>query len=285
LSNTRALQTAAGVSLSASPLDRMRALARERAGIELGEGKEAFLAARTAHRIHALGLEDLAAYAQQLEHADEAELDHFVDAITTNFTSFMREDDHFELLSRLAERWRTDVSSPLRVWIAGTATGEEAYSSAMVLDRALAPRGGSYRVWATDISTRALAKARAALYTENEIAGVPPGLRASAFESPRTTSGVAGAYRVLQRLRQNVSFERVNLAARVDIAPETFDVIMCRNVLIYFGAAARQTLVTTLDRSLRPGGVLMIGHAESLAGLRSGLVLMRPSVFAKPTHP
>jgi chemotaxis protein methyltransferase CheR len=260
--------------------ERFCEIAYQRAGIQLKQGKEPLVAARIARRMRSLGIGSPRDYLAHLE-ADttEDELVHFLDAISTNFTAFMREPEHFELLAALVAEWRAQGRRRLRAWSAASSTGEEPYSIAMVALDSWQGEPPDFLLLATDLSTRVLAEARAGRYPRERLEALGPGrLR-------RHLSAVPGAPELLEvsaRVRQRIRFRRLNLATPPYPMRGPLDLIFCRNVMIYFDRSVRQRLVEELERLLAPHGVLVTGHSETLTGLRSPLVAATPSVYCRP---
>ncbi|GIX47032.1 MAG: chemotaxis protein methyltransferase [Candidatus Tectimicrobiota bacterium] len=231
---------------------------------------------RLGKRLRALGLPSFAHYLRYLAaDASGQERQQLIEALTTNKTGFFREPQHFAFLQRelpaLCRR-----SARLRFWSAGCASGEEPYSLAMVLWEHvpdLAQR--DVRILATDIATAVLQRARQGRYDAQALQAVPAPLRHKYF-----TAVAPGVYRVQARLRALVRFARLNL---LDPWPMRgpFDVILCRNVMIYFDRETRANLVQRFVRLLSPGGYLFTGHAESLVNLAPGLRYVQPAVYQK----
>lgn len=274
------------IDLPPSLFRAFQELAYQEAGIQLRPGKEALLATRLAGRMRELGLRHPALYLRRLR-ADRsgAEMVRFLDCICTNLTGFYREADHFTALAAEATRRMARGERRLRVWCAAAATGEEPYTAAMTLSEVFAGSEVDFRVIATDLSTAALSTAMAGRYTERQLAPVPDRLRWKYFQPARDRAKVAGeeaGYQVSPRLRERVVFARLNLAAPPFPMNAPFEVIFCRNVMIYFDPPVRQRLLDELGRQLRPGGLLVVGHGETLTGLRHGLAEVRPSLLRKP---
>ena len=259
----------------------LRALARlvyDRAGITLHDGKRALVTARLQKRVRAGGFGTFSAYVKFVEQdAGGDEIVALLDAIATNHTSFYREPQHFELLNaRIAPAIGTQG---IDVWSAACSSGEEPYTIAMSLADALgAGRAASIRILASDLSTKALASGRAGVYRLDRVEGLPRHLLRRHFE--KGLGEQAGLARVHPRLRSLVRFERLNLLEIGDLG-RLFDVIFCRNVMIYFDRAVQQRVVGMLERHLKPGGWLFISHSESLNGLAHGLQWVAPAVYRR----
>jgi len=260
--------------------DRLCTLAQLNAGIALGPSKQALVSSRIGKRLTALGLASERAYLDHLE-SDRTgeELVRFLDVISTNHTSFFREPDHFKRLGNLIRQWYQAGQRRFRIWSAASSTGEEPYSIVMTVLDALAGREADFKLLATDISTRVLASAKAGQYPEVRLAAVSPDLRKRYFIKP-DSSGMCQAKDVM---RDCVTFTRLNLAQPPFPMRGPFDIVFCRNVLIYFDQQVREGLIRAAERLLRPGGWMFIGHTETLTGLGTGLRMDRPSCFFSPT--
>jgi chemotaxis protein methyltransferase CheR len=272
--------------LSAEAYRTLAALVYQHSRIRLGPDKQPMLANRLRKRLRALGLTSYEEYGAVLHSAHGPdEIEQLVDLISTNHTRFFREPEHFtfltgrvlpELVSRLAgER------SSLRMWSAAASSGEEPYTLALVLAEYFRENPAvEWQIEASDISHRMIEHAEQGIYALDRGHALPPELLRRYFQ--RGVGAREGTCRVKTELRQRVRFHRVNLfQAEYPVAREQH-VIFCRNVMIYFDPASRATLVQKLARHLAPGGFLVIGHSESLLGIRHDLESVRQSVFRKP---
>jgi chemotaxis protein methyltransferase CheR len=255
-------------------------------GINLHEGKRELVQARLAQRLRATGCADATEYLHRLETDRRGqEFSRLIDAVSTNLTSFFREPGHFDflrerLLPELIRRRRQQGDSRIRAWSAGCSTGEEPYSLAMTLLEALGREGRwDAKLLATDISTRALQKARTGRYEKQRVATVPPALLTRYF----TASRVEGQtwYEATASLREVVRFAHLNL---MDAWPFTgpFDFIFCRNVMIYFDKPTQQRLVDRFWEIMESGGYLFTGHSESLTGVAHRFRYVQPTIYMKP---
>lgn len=240
-------------------------------GIKMPDTKMNMLQSRLRKRIRALGLNSIEQYRDHLfESPDrEGELVHFFDAVTTNKTDFFREPHHFKYLveqalpsldKRPSSHWNA------KVWCAGCSTGEEPYTLAMVLSEYATHRGNfGFSILATDISTQVLEKAKQAIYDEGRIQPVSQELRKRYLLRSRDAS--QGLIRVSSKLRDRISFGRLNFMDANYNLQDTFDTIFFRNVMIYFDRKTQEQVVNKLALNLRSGGYLFVGHSESLVGL------------------
>jgi chemotaxis protein methyltransferase CheR len=264
---------------------RFRALIKEEAGISLVPEKRALLVGRLSRRVRELGLPSFEGYLALVERDPEERI-RMLDRITTNETHFFREPQHFAYLGeQVIPRWRAEADQGLRprrlrVWSAACSTGEEPYSLAMSLLTAF-PEGSGWDVsiLASDLSTRVLDHARAAVWPIEKAAEIPPAeLRAFML---RGTGGQAGRMKATPELRALVRFARLNLTTADVHGVGPFDLIFCRNVLIYFDAPTKERVVQALLQRLVPGGHLFLGHAESLSGMAVPARCLRPNIYVR----
>ncbi len=254
----------------------IREIVYEQSGISLGPRKEALVCARVSKRMRTLGI---ATYEQYLHYLDEnpSETVGLLDAVSTNVTSFFREPHHFELIADDVTAWYEQGQRRFRFWCAACSTGEEPYSLSMVLQETLPNLDVDLRILATDISTEALHSCELAAYEERKMAPVPQDLRDRWFKYRKDTA----MWHAKPQLTKPVVFRRMNLSAPPFPMKGPLDAIFCRNVMIYFDDTVRMRLLDEAHRLLKPGGLLIVGHAESLAGMISDFAYVRPSVYRK----
>ncbi|MDR0307230.1 MAG: methyltransferase domain-containing protein [Chitinispirillales bacterium] len=261
--------------------DAFRKLIYDKSGITLGEGKEALVSARIGKRLRALELdtpEDYLKYLSSPECDSDSEFVELLDVISTNVTSFFREPAHFDFMASFVEKMVAEGRNKIRIWCAASSSGEEPYTIAMTFLENIGGFRGDCRILATDISTRILKMAKAGEYTEQKIQGVPPQLRSRYFN---VIPGANKIYKASPDIADMITFSRLNLSTPPFPMKGPFDLIFCRNVMIYFDNTVRQRLLKEFERLLRPGGYLMVGHSESLAGLQCSLDTIKPSVYHK----
>lgn len=261
---------------------KFRDLAYERAGIALNDGKATLVSARVAKRLRALGLASARDYLRYLESDGTGEeMVQFLDVISTNFTSFFRENDHFDTLTREVAAMVRDGQTEIRLWSAACSSGEEPYTMAIAALEAIGEAPVRLRILATDISTRVLAHARQGIYAATRIDPVPAPLRTRYFIRHADPGSGDVRFEVQPDVRKRVVFQRLNLSAPPFPMSGPFDAIFCRNVMIYFDNAVRQGLVSEVERLLADGRHLMIGHSETLNGIDTGLRCIGGSTFLK----
>ncbi|HEX8824643.1 MAG TPA: protein-glutamate O-methyltransferase [Archangium sp.] len=262
-----------------------QALVEQEAGIHLGPTKQALLVGRLSRRVRAMGLPSFGSYYRLVSsRGNEAERIRMLDCLCTNETHFFREPEHFNFLrQRVFPEWTRRAAQGLmerrvRVWSAGCSTGEEPYSLAMALLSHFPPDSGwDVEVLATDLSTWALERARQGLWPLEKAASIPsPLLRAFMLKGVRSQEGLMKAG---PELRSVLRFARVNLNDERGWPPGPFELVFCRNVLIYFGAESRAQALSGLLHRLQPTGYLFLGHAESLTGSAETARCVAPNIY------
>ncbi len=253
-------------------------------GIHLTDAKRSLLVRRLQQWLRQQGFSNFKKFYDHLikEGCDEA-FSELANRITTNYTFFNREPDHFTYFSQtalpqIAAYHKNAMDWDIRVWCAAASTGEEPYMLAMLLMRYF---GKDYIKWdagvlATDISHRALEQARRGCYTEEQVKPLPRGFRNTYFQEI-----TQGLWQVRKELMREVTYRRFNLINRVYPFRKPFDVIFCRNVMIYFDQPTKQHVIKMLLQSLRPGGYLFVGHSESISRDTPGVQYIKPAVYCK----
>ncbi len=259
--------------------DRFRELVYAHSGIALSDGKESLVSARVGKRMRALGLSDFKEYLDRLQ-ADKSgeETIQLLDAISTNVTSFFRESEHFDFVADACAQWMREGQLRFRFWSAASSTGEEPYSLSMTLLETFGSVVSDWKILATDISTRVLRKAQEGLYKPDALKTVSNAYRDRYFREVR---GAEPCFQVKEAVRAPVVYRRLNLSTPPFSMKGPLDVVFCRNVMIYFDNDVRGRLLAEISRLLKPGGYLMVGHAESLTGLMCNLKAVRPSIYAR----
>ena len=266
---------------------RLADFIQDNTGIRLPPSKKVLMEGRLRRRVRALGLDGMREYCQYLFSPGGVRQDeaiHFIDVMTTNKTDFFREPNHFEFLvdHGVAELIATSsgYDRVLRIWSAACSIGAEPYTLAMVLEDLRRERGDfRFEILATDISTEVLQKAALAIYSEDMIRPVPPEMRRRYML--RSKDRDRHQVRIAPEIRKLVRFGRVNLVQPPFNVPTGMDLIFCRNLLIYFDKATQEKVLRHLCEHLRPGGYLIIGHSESLAGIKLPVTAVASGVFLR----
>jgi len=279
---------AAARVLNAREFRLFQGLIQREAGIHLSEAKKVLVEGRLARRLRDLGV-DFGAYYELVE-SDPQERVRMLDCICTNETHFFREPRQFEFLeSQVFPEWRAraeagGMARRVRVWSAGCSTGEEPYSVAMAFLASFPPSSGwEIEIVATDLSTRVLERAQAAVWTIDKAKEIPGG-HLKAFML-RGTGPEEGRMKAGPLVRSRVRFHRLNLNAEPFTFAGRFDLVFCRNVLIYFDAASKARVVGRLLDRLDPRGYLLLGHAETVTGLNVRTRSVGPTVYAHADRP
>lgn len=237
-------------------LRRFRTYIKDRWGISIAEGRDYLVEAKLRKALDATGLEHPEAL---FDLTEDDQIQRVAQAVTTNHTFFFRESDHFDILLQDARAKR--LSRPL-IWSAAASSGEECYS---LVIRLLEAGWEDFLVLASDIDHRMLENVHQGLYPEFRLQNVPPGLRDRYFEERGLRRGTV-YYQVRPELRRRVVVKTLNLLEPHRF-PEAFDYVLCRNVLIYFDHPTQGGVIDDLSRTLKPGGLLFLGHSESLMAI------------------
>jgi len=256
-------------------------LVHEKAGISLSEQKRELVYSRLSRRLRVLNLKKFSDY-MRLVVADDSsdEMGHFINAITTNLTSFFRESHHFDHLAKSVVSPLANGSNAgrkeLLVWSAGCSTGEEPYSIAMTIANGLPDwKNHNVRILATDLDTNAVAACKRATYRHESLKQIPRELSKQFL-----IDGIAESVRINPDLQRMISFKQLNLRGAWPMRRQ-YDVIFCRNVMIYFDDAFKTELLNGFHSLLKPGGYLYIGHSESASKLHSGYDLIGRTIYER----
>lgn len=245
----------------AKDFDRVRRLIYDHAGIMLAPGKQDMVYSRLSRRLRARGLTHFKDYLAVLESNDAAEWEAFTNSLTTNLTSFFREEHHFPLLAEHALRaWRAR-RKPLSIWCCAASTGEEPYSLAITLADAFDSTKPPVSILATDVDTDVLAKAQRGVYPMERVEKLPPSVLKRHFMQGKGTH--QGMVKVRPALQNMITFKPLNLLAAAWPVSGPYDAIFCRNVMIYFDKATQRAIVNRFVPVLQPDGLMFAGHSES----------------------
>ena len=267
---------------------RLATAVYDHCGITMGENKRDLARSRLAKRLRVTGCETYGDYLDRvLSDPGSDEFGEMIDVLSTNLTSFFRENDHFEYLAQthlpsVVKNRTKDGTKRIRGWSAGCSSGEEPYTLSIVLRETLpglgADRGWDVKLLATDISTRVLNKAQAGVYDLERVKTVSSALKAKYFE-PRVRDGEK-YLAVSSTLRSMIVFNHLNLMQQWPFSGP-FDFIFCRNVMIYFDKQTQEKLVERYFQILAPGGILFTGHSESLTGVKHRFGFVKPTIYQK----
>lgn len=249
-------------------------------GIRLVHGKEELVRSRLLKRLRTLGLPDFEAYMQYVRNKkNESELKVMIESLTTNKTSFFRESPHYEYIRTAILPLLIKRGTGVRIWSAGCSSGEEPYSIAILLNEEVSYLNrNKFRILATDISTPILEKARKGEYEKEGLLGVPVYLQKKYFTP--VLSAPVPTYRVKDTIKDMVRYANLNLMAAWPMKGN-FDLIFCRNVMIYFDTATQQDLVRRFYEMLVPGGYFFVGHSESLIASGCKFKYVRPATYMR----
>jgi chemotaxis protein methyltransferase CheR len=253
-------------------------------GIKMPAVKKVMLQSRLQKRLKELDLRSFQEYIDYLfsKKGMEEEVIHMMDVVSTNKTDFFRENVHFDFLlnTLLPDLCPPGQKGSLKLWSAGCSSGEEPYTLAIMLSEFKVKNPLiDFFIYATDISTRMLKTAMQAIYNEDRIDNIPLSIKTKYFL--RSKNREDKKVRVVPELRERVSFSRLNLIDDFYPVPFVFDVVFCRNVLIYFDRAIQEKIIHKLCSKIRNGGYLFLGHSESIAGLNLPLRHIQPTIFMK----
>jgi len=273
-------------SFSTADFERVRDLIHQRAGISLHAGKQAMVYSRLSRRLRETSHRSFASYLQWLQNssgaAGEAEWQEFVNCLTTNLTAFFREEHHFHaLVDDLKAIAGKNTGKPLRIWCSAASTGEEPYSIAMTVTETLGA-SAPVRILASDIDTKVLATAQRGVYG-SDARGLSPERLQRHFL--RGKGANAGFLRVKPELAKMIDFRPFNLMSRGWSGPgglgEPFDIIFCRNVMIYFDNPTQRQVLQQMHAVLRPAGLLYVGHSENFTDARDLFQLRGKTIYQR----
>lgn len=261
-------------ALSVDDFQKISALIYQRAGIVLAAHKQEMVYNRLLRRVRACNLTNFSHYIQFLEkNPQSSEWQAFINALTTNLTAFFREAHHFPILAEYARHHRGCFT----LWCCAASTGEEPWSLAITLAETLGLGPGRFQLFASDIDTQVLEKARQGIYRQENLSMLTPDQLQRYFL--KGTGEHNGLVRVRPELAVMVNFYSQNLLAAEWKLQEKVDVIFCRNVMIYFDRKTQQSILSRMVKVLKPEGLLFAGHSENLSQLSSDFVLQGQTVY------
>ncbi len=268
------------LSINESDFQRLVQFVKNNYGIDLSKKKQ-LITGRLSNTIMSMGFTNFQSYVDYLiKNKKPEDLELMLNKLTTNYTYFMREETHFKLLEEtiLPYLEKTKKDKVLSIWSAGCSSGEEPYTISMILKEYFGSKASMWdtRVLATDISQNALGAAANAVYDESSLKELPAGWKSKYFRS----AGQPGVYTVSNEIKSNVIFRTFNLMDPIKFRLK-FDVIFCRNVMIYFDMATKEALVNRFYQATNPGGYLLIGHSEGLNKDTTPYKYLKPATYRK----
>ena len=269
--------------LSEKDFDRLSKFIYGHYGIKMPQAKHIMLQSRLQKRLRALQIPNFSDYVDYVFSPEgENEIISMMDVVSTNKTDFFRENQHFEFLldTILPEINGINGQNFIKVWSAGCSSGEEPYTLAIVLSEfARKVKSFDFQILGSDLSTIVLEKAVTAIYPEEKVEVIPLDLKKRYLL--RSKDRNKPTVRIVPELRAKTSFMRLNFMDEVYNAPQNFDIVFCRNVLIYFDRATQEKVINKLCRHLKQGGYFFLGHSESVTGINVPLKQIRPTVFKR----
>ncbi len=252
-------------------------------GIKMPYAKKSMLQARLQNRLRETGKDSFKEYCDYVfSSSDDLEIVHMIDVVSTNKTDFFRESAHFDFMDSvlLPEFTSKNKGNDLKIWSSACSSGEEVYTIAMAIEEHIQNKKAfDYSILGTDISSRVLQKAQDGIYNEERIANIPLSLKKKYFlkskqrENPRV--------KVVNELREKALYRRLNLMDQAYNIQKDFDVIFCRNVLIYFDRETQEKVINKLCSHLKPDGFFFLGHSESVTGINVPLKQVKPTIYRK----
>ncbi|MGC1505757.1 MAG: protein-glutamate O-methyltransferase CheR [Sulfitobacter sp.] len=274
-------------NLDSASFRAIAALAYRESGLTLMEEKSPMIQSRLRHRLRDLGLLDFPSYCALIESDQGAtERQHFISALTTNVSHFFREEHHFDTLKTELDRClpKLRAGGQMRIWSAGCSNGQEALSAAITLTEHVPDIAKlDVRILGTDIDPKVVRFARQGIYPQRLLGGVPPNLIFKYFQEIEGTSGEPH-FNALGNLKSMIRFNELNLLAPWPMKKK-FDVIFCRNVVIYFDLATQEALWPNFHAVLATGGVLFLGHSERISDpAKFGFSCTGPTTYRPDTR-
>lgn len=263
----------------------LRDFIEDQLGICMTDKKKSLIESRLQKRLKVLSFSGFDEYCSYLltPHGYARELPRLTDAVTTNKTDFFREPEHFRFLEDkviIPQLKNRTISTPFSFWSSACSSGEEVYTSAIVLDtiRSTYPQF-NYRILGSDISDEVLEKARLGIYDQSKISMIDESLKKKYFLKGKDQN--INLVKIKRDLTRNITYKKINLISDISQIQNQFDVIFCRNVMIYFSRTTQQKILLDLYGKLKPGGYLMIGHSEFLRGIDLPFIQVGSSIYQK----
>jgi chemotaxis protein methyltransferase CheR len=246
-------------------------------GIDLSK-KRILIEGRLSNLVERKGMNNFGQYLESIKKNDKEEITLLINKLTTNYTYFYREENHFKFLKEvfLPYEEKNNKMKVLNIWSAGCSSGEEPYTLAMVMDDYFKFNSSwKIQILASDISENVLSKAREGIYGEESLSKLPESYKKKYFEKTPD-----GRYQVVPEIKRNITFKVFNLMDTIR-EKNKYDVIFCRNVMIYFNAETKMNIVNKFYEAVKPQGYLMIGHAETIQRNQSKFMYINPAIYRK----
>lgn len=256
-------------TITESQFNKLSKIIYDVSGIIINKKKENLLKARLAKRLRATKISSVTEYLKSIQN-DPAEFGRFIDGVTTNHTYFYRENKHCEFLLKTLDKKKNN-----KIWSAASSSGEEAYSISIQLIE----HNFDFEIFASDISDTMLETAQRGVYPIDRLRAVPEQIIRKYFQKGRNDS--AGKVKVKKEVQSHVSYGKHNLVTGTP-PREAYDVVFCRNVMIYFDTVTKQKVVNDMFNALKPGGYFIFGQSESVIGLKTQFNTISPSIYQKP---
>ena len=259
--------------------DLFRKLIYDRAGISMNESKKSLVRGRLLRRIRHHNLKNYKEYYNLVTDpatSTDEEVHILIDLLTTHETYFFREPDHFTFLEELLTKEKDNLSE-LKIWIAASSSGEEAYTAAMIVDDVLGTKI-PWDIVASDVSRGIVEVAESGVYSLERASKIPD--KYLKKYCSRGVRSMEGLFRINSDLKNRINFRQINLLDELPFSGK-FDIIFLRNVMIYFNVETKKEVISKMIDKLKPGGHLIVGHSESLNGMNTGLNWIRQSVYQK----
>ena len=271
--------------ISENEYEFLRRLVYDHCRINLGDNKKQLVMTRLSKRLRELKLASYREYIDLLKSQQgKIELSNLIDAISTNHTYFFRESEHFSfMMEHLLPDFekKSGNARPFRIWSAACSSGEEPYSVAILLNEYFKNQNNRWKLECSDISTKILQRAKEGIFAQERISRIRKDWVNQYFL--KGSGKYQGFYQFNPKYNRNLSFTHLNLMDRTFPFQQPFDLIFCRNVMIYFDRPTQQDLVNRMAKYLVPGGYLFIGHSESLNAIQHPLKLIKPAIYQAPT--
>jgi chemotaxis protein methyltransferase CheR len=253
-------------------------------GIKMPYAKKSMLQARLQNRLRETKMDSFKEYCNYVfsNRKDDSEIVHMIDVVSTNKTDFFRESAHFDFMHSvvLPEFYEKSGGETMNIWSSACSSGEEVYTIAITVSEFLAGRNFfNYSVLGTDISSRVLQKAKEGVYNEERVSSVDLSIKKKYFL--RSKQRENPLVKVVKELREKTNYQRLNLMDPAYNIQKKFDVIFCRNVLIYFDREIQESVINKLCTHLKPNGYFFLGHSESITGINVPLKQIKPTIFRK----